>query len=208
MINCRHIIRYHKLINYYKSIVVEGFVEKHHILPKCLGGSNNIDNLIALPPRAHYIAHYLLWKAYPEYTPIAHAFAMMAVNNPYQHRIMKGKLYQVSKIARSLAMKGKKLSEEVKIKMRKPKCDQHRLKLLGNKNAAGNKGNKYKVRSKEHRDALAKATRWYHTQRTQTTLVKIQTYRDQFQESTQKRSAFALAHGIPLSTMKRYLRGL
>lgn len=208
MKKCRNMVRYHKLIDHYKSILVDGFVEKHHILPKCLGGSDHINNLVALPPRAHYIAHYLLWKAYPESQAIAHAFAMMAVNNPHQHRIMNGKLYEVSRIARSLALKGKKRSEETKIKMRKPKSDQHRKKLLGNKNASGNKGKKLPLRSKEHRDALTKATRWYHNQRTETALAKAKIYRDQFVESGMTRSEFALMHGVPIRTMRTYLKGL
>lgn len=36
--------------------------EIHHILPKSLGGSNSTDNLVALTPKEHYIAHYLLCK--------------------------------------------------------------------------------------------------------------------------------------------------
>lgn len=38
------------------------YFEKHHIVPRCFGGSNNPDNLINLTAREHYIAHLLLWK--------------------------------------------------------------------------------------------------------------------------------------------------
>lgn len=38
----------------------EGYFEKHHIIPQSLGGSNKIDNLVALTAREHYIAHLLL----------------------------------------------------------------------------------------------------------------------------------------------------
>lgn len=39
--------------------------EKHHIVPKCLGGLDTKSNLVRLPSRYHYIAHILLWKSYP-----------------------------------------------------------------------------------------------------------------------------------------------
>ena len=34
--------------------------ERHHIVPKSLGGSNKRDNIVLLSPREHFIAHLLL----------------------------------------------------------------------------------------------------------------------------------------------------
>lgn len=42
-----------------------GYVEKHHILPRCLGGTDDKENLINLYPEEHYLAHLLLCKIYP-----------------------------------------------------------------------------------------------------------------------------------------------
>jgi hypothetical protein len=39
----------------------EGYSERHHILPKCMGGSDEDDNLTYLSARAHYIAHAMLF---------------------------------------------------------------------------------------------------------------------------------------------------
>lgn len=39
-------------------------VEKHHIIPRSLGGTNNASNLVNLTLREHYTAHHLLWKIY------------------------------------------------------------------------------------------------------------------------------------------------
>ena len=36
--------------------------EQHHIIPKCLGGSNKKENIICLTAREHYIAHKFLIK--------------------------------------------------------------------------------------------------------------------------------------------------
>jgi hypothetical protein len=58
---------YEKLIEKAKNRIllnesVDG--EMHHIIPKCVGGTNNKDNLVKLTYREHYIAHKLLCKIY------------------------------------------------------------------------------------------------------------------------------------------------
>jgi hypothetical protein len=56
--------RYHKFIDRLRNQVVDGYCEKHHILPRSLGGSDDPSNIIRLTVRQHYIAHWMLWKAY------------------------------------------------------------------------------------------------------------------------------------------------
>lgn len=41
---------------------ISGYSENHHIIPKCLGGDNSKENIVALTPEEHYIAHLLLAK--------------------------------------------------------------------------------------------------------------------------------------------------
>lgn len=55
---------YYSIIYRAKSRVVdqEKYYEKHHIIPKSLGGSNLKDNLVKLFPREHFICHLLLIK--------------------------------------------------------------------------------------------------------------------------------------------------
>lgn len=49
---------YNDLINRAKTRKnLLGYTEVHHILPKCLGGSENKKNLAILTAREHYIAH-------------------------------------------------------------------------------------------------------------------------------------------------------
>lgn len=40
----------------------DSYKEIHHIIPKCMGGSNRKDNLVLLTARQHFIAHWLLYK--------------------------------------------------------------------------------------------------------------------------------------------------
>ena len=57
---------------------VDFYTEIHHITPRCMGGSNDEDNLVMLSGREHYIAHMLLWKAYPDNGPLKYAAMMMS----------------------------------------------------------------------------------------------------------------------------------
>ena len=51
---------YYKIITSATSRLIEGYIEKHHILPKSLGGDNSANNLVRLTAREHYICHLLL----------------------------------------------------------------------------------------------------------------------------------------------------
>ena len=51
-----------------------GYKERHHIIPKCLGGKNNKENLIDLYPQEHYEAHKLLASEYPDNNKILYAY--------------------------------------------------------------------------------------------------------------------------------------
>lgn len=51
---------YLKIIESAKNKNRSGYLEKHHIIPKSLGGSNNIDNLVSLSAREHFVCHLLL----------------------------------------------------------------------------------------------------------------------------------------------------
>lgn len=42
------------------------YTEIHHIIPKSMGGDDSPENLVKLSGRAHYIAHLLLTKIYPD----------------------------------------------------------------------------------------------------------------------------------------------
>ena len=39
-----------------------GYSERHHIVPKSMGGSDHTSNLTYLSAKAHFVAHHLLWR--------------------------------------------------------------------------------------------------------------------------------------------------
>ena len=68
--------RYDRFIESRKNRVLpEGvYTERHHILPKCMNGSNNSDNLIRLTAREHFIAHKMLYRENKDNNKIVFAF--------------------------------------------------------------------------------------------------------------------------------------
>lgn len=78
-----------------------GYVEKHHILPKCLctDKSQITDkaNLVLLTPREHYIAHLLLWKATDNNLL---AYALKIFNNNSKRNIkINSRVFESARIA-------------------------------------------------------------------------------------------------------------
>lgn len=53
------------------------YYEAHHIVPKCLGGSDEKNNIILLTAKEHFIAHKLLIEIYPENDKLNYALWMM-----------------------------------------------------------------------------------------------------------------------------------
>ena len=60
-----------------RNIKTDVYYEKHHIVPKCWGGTNSKNNIIHLTAREHYIAHWLLYRMRPHSQSSAFAFWKM-----------------------------------------------------------------------------------------------------------------------------------
>uniref|UniRef100_A0AAU6W3K9 Homing endonuclease n=1 Tax=Pseudomonas phage Cygsa01 TaxID=3138529 RepID=A0AAU6W3K9_9VIRU len=91
--NTHHITRYLKFVLGYKGR--PEVTEHHHILPKSLfpdyrSLSQNPWNGVKLSPRAHYIAHRMLWKALPNNSRMAQGFWAMCT------AIRDGREYKIS----------------------------------------------------------------------------------------------------------------
>ena len=64
----------------------EEYHECHHIVPKCMGGTNDEENLIDLFAREHFEAHRLLSLENPENDSLTYAWWMMAHTNNANQR--------------------------------------------------------------------------------------------------------------------------
>ena len=56
------------------------YIEKHHVIPKCLGGNDDIINIVELTPEEHYFAHQLLAKIYADNCGLISACKLMSGN--------------------------------------------------------------------------------------------------------------------------------
>lgn len=70
---------YNNLIDRAMVRSLDIYTETHHIVPKCLGGSNHKNNLVDLTPEEHYLAHQILVKLHPTNKKIIYAAHMMTV---------------------------------------------------------------------------------------------------------------------------------
>lgn len=55
---------YDLLIERARTRTLDGYKEMHHIVPKCMGGTDDKSNLVALTAEEHFLAHQLLAKEY------------------------------------------------------------------------------------------------------------------------------------------------
>lgn len=101
------------IINAQDRCITE-YTEIHHILPKCMGGSNELSNLIHLTAREHFIAHLLLAKIYGG--KLWHAAHMMSNMKKYSSRIYKRVREEHARVSKESQM-GKIISEEVRKNM-------------------------------------------------------------------------------------------
>ncbi len=158
--NQHYLNRYNKFINALKNQSIDGYYEKHHIVPKSMGGLDTADNLIKLTARQHYLAHWMLWKAYGG--SMARAFFMMSCVKKEQCR--SSKIYDKAR---------QEYSEEVRKQMTgKPAqskfTPEHREKLrkakLGKKLTPEHRANVGKARigkplSEEHKMKISTTKR-------------------------------------------------
>lgn len=126
---------YDKLIARGQRTLIHGYRERHHIIPKCLGGDNKEDNLVWLTPEEHYVAHQLLVKIYPKNHRLLCAAKMMTIGNNRNNKLY-GWLRQqfaesMSKNHKGGVQKGYKQTEEHKANNRKPKSESARINMKG-----------------------------------------------------------------------------
>lgn len=79
------------------------YTEKHHIIPRSIGGKDTKENLVVLTAREHYIAHLLLTKCVENKCrgKMLHAYVMMAkVKDSDQKRFYKinSRIFETRKI--------------------------------------------------------------------------------------------------------------
>lgn len=118
---------YNSIINRRKETPIEGYSERHHIVPRSLGGSNDKSNIVKLSAREHFICHWLLVKIHKNcnssYHSMMKAFGMMRAKSPLQQRYTS-KAFERLKIDFSKTMSESQFGE---------RNSQHKKRWISNK---------------------------------------------------------------------------
>ena len=107
-----------KYLKWYNSIIdkaqkrnwnkVDFYVEKHHIVPRCLGGTDDKNNLVTLTAREHFICHLLLTKitsGQEKYKMISAYSKMFSSGKDNQRYKPNSRFFEMSKKLSSEMMK-------------------------------------------------------------------------------------------------------
>lgn len=115
---------YQQIVSRANLRVLEGYFEVHHIIPKSLGGTNSIENLVNLTAREHFICHWLLTKCViHNVEKMKYALWLMTTteNSLQQRYKITPKKYEIIKKSLSETFSkqhaGRKMSEETKRKI-------------------------------------------------------------------------------------------
>lgn len=165
---------YDVLIERAKKRSLSEYTEKHHIIPRCMGGKDDSENIVILTGREHFIAHQLLVKIYPGNGKLIYACKMMSMSSKYHTGRISNRVYgwireKVSKQNRinSIGTKHPPRSDQWRMKRKealkgKPLSSEHKKKISeGLTGLKRNEDFKIKMstvasnRSKEHKDNLS-----------------------------------------------------
>lgn len=110
---------YNQIIERAKTRQIQDYKEKHHIVPKCLGGSNEKENLVELTAREHFLCHILLCEIYPKEYKLKHALFLMAIGKQKVKEniyVISSRMYECLRKEYSQMLTGGKHTQETKDK--------------------------------------------------------------------------------------------
>jgi len=111
------------------------YYEKHHIIPKSMGGTNENNNVVLLTFKEHYLCHKLLYIIYKNTIyekKMSYAFYRMNLKGNFNVNIFSGKFYEEVRLKfckyqseKAKLRTGFKHSEITKIKLRETRKKYH-----------------------------------------------------------------------------------
>lgn len=111
------------------------YYESHHIIPRCMNGSDESHNLVLLTAKEHWLAHLLLIEIYPNNYKLKKAIWYMTLLTSSQRKYKTtGRQYDRIRNEYILTLKGKFRDEEYRKNISNSK--------LGSKNGAYGKPSK------------------------------------------------------------------
>ena len=151
---------YDNLIRKGKTRILEEsvYTENHHIIPKCLGGTDNNENLVRLTPEEHLVAHLLLTKINPNNKKLVYASNWMTsrVKNNKEYGWVKRKFAMaeketktgISRSSESIEKQRKSIHEKYLQGYVNPNLGKHLTEKHKNAISNSNKGKHINEKSK------------------------------------------------------------
>ena len=170
-----------------KKRILIGYKEKHHILPRCLGGNNSKDNLVELTAKEHFIVHMLLCKFTTGFAKRKMYYAFNAMcsfklsNKNKRHYKITSRIAQKLRIECLQFMKGNKFnigriaSKETRLKISQATKGLKRTSITKNRISLANKGKKLPeyVKEKIANSLKGEKSFWFGKKHKQTTKDKM-----------------------------------
>lgn len=128
------------------------YYENHHIVPRCVGGSDDEENKVLLTAREHFICHKLLTYIYEGNRKITCAFHLMTFMNKRKYGITSRDYAYAIELFRKTP-----ISEETRIKISNANKISHKGKKLSKRHKDNiGIGNKGKTRSESFKENVGK----------------------------------------------------
>lgn len=152
----KYSVWYYSIINNAKLLERSGYIEKHHIIPKSIGGNNKKENIVKLTAREHFLCHWLLTKMLDGNDKQKMSYAlwmMMHMTNKHQAERYKINSHTYQLLKENLAIvfsdlnKGRKLTEEHKRKI----SETRKRKIAAGEIVVNENKEKYKIISEKRK---------------------------------------------------------
>lgn len=110
-----------QIIDRAKSRILDegNYYERHHVVPRCMGGLDSLDNLVSLTAREHFLIHWLLVEIYrgTEYlSKLSHAWNQMCrVGKGQESRKVNSRYYKYAREERAKVIRCDDYDKEIVI---------------------------------------------------------------------------------------------
>jgi len=113
---------YHAIVEnaYLRTLPDDTYIEKHHVIPRSLGGVDSTENLVRLTAREHFVCHLLLTKMVtgPAQYQMLSAVTRFQQSRKYQKRILTSWEYQKIRKCAISARIGQRHTNEARQKIK------------------------------------------------------------------------------------------
>lgn len=112
---------YEQLIRRASGRERHGYMERHHVVPKCMGGGDEKANIVYLSAKEHFVAHKLLVRIHPHVYGLWQALIAMGRLSGFKARIFASERQRAAELRRGFSYSAdsrEKMSASAKLRGR------------------------------------------------------------------------------------------